>query len=257
MPAEPLFTLTADLRALGGGRVWSLMVSLFGDLAQGEGDIIAGPVLSVIMAELGVKPEAARVALHRLRNDGWITSRKSGRISLHALTPEGRGKSIDASPLIYNRTTDAASDLQLIMLNPDAPTAHKAAVDAGFISLGAHSFLGTAANVPPQAAAVFTAQNVPEWMRALAVPAALMPAYETLAQTLSALKHALPETDTLSALDIAVLRCLVVHNWRRLVLRHPVPPAALVDTTRGYGKCRLLVMDILEEYARPSLGDIC
>ena len=30
MPSDTLFDLTEDLRALGGGRVWSLMVSLFG-----------------------------------------------------------------------------------------------------------------------------------------------------------------------------------------------------------------------------------
>jgi len=81
---------TSALKKLGGQRVWSLMISLFGDLARREGDVIDGPVLSAIMAAMDVRPEAARVALHRLRKDNWIASEKQGRISLHSLTPDGR-----------------------------------------------------------------------------------------------------------------------------------------------------------------------
>ncbi|WP_259940018.1 hypothetical protein [Sulfitobacter sp. M368] len=69
------------------------MISLFGDLAQGAGDRIDGPVLSAIMARQHIKPEAVRVALHRLRNDGWVTSEKSGRIRQHSLTDKGRRES--------------------------------------------------------------------------------------------------------------------------------------------------------------------
>ena len=64
MHTEDFITLTAPLRAVGGGRVWSLMISLFGDLAQEDGTAISGPVLSAMMSLLLVKPEAARVALH-------------------------------------------------------------------------------------------------------------------------------------------------------------------------------------------------
>ena len=63
------FQKTID--ALGGDdmpRVWSLIVTVFGDLAQRNGDEIAGPVLGEILAPVGVRPEAMRVALHRLRN---------------------------------------------------------------------------------------------------------------------------------------------------------------------------------------------
>ena len=74
MPSDVFTHTIADLRALGGQRVWSLMVSLFGDLAQAEGAGIDGPVLSRIMTAMQIRPEATRVALHRLRNDGWIAS---------------------------------------------------------------------------------------------------------------------------------------------------------------------------------------
>ncbi len=76
----------AQLTDLQNLRVWSIIVSLFGDLAQKPGDQISGTTLTQIITPMGIKPEAIRVALHRLRKDGWIESTRSGRASVHFLT---------------------------------------------------------------------------------------------------------------------------------------------------------------------------
>ena len=102
MLTKPLSDAASALTALGSQRVWSLLVTVFGDLAQNEGDVIDGPVLSLLMADIGIKPEATRVALHRLRNDEWIVSTKQGRTSQHSLTARGRRESAAANPRIYN-----------------------------------------------------------------------------------------------------------------------------------------------------------
>ena len=70
-----------DLLKLGEVKVWSVLVTLFGDLAPGQTDHLAGPDVSRLVERLAIKPEALRVALHRLRKDNWIESSKSGRIS--------------------------------------------------------------------------------------------------------------------------------------------------------------------------------
>ena len=49
MPIDDFDLAIAPLKDLGGQRVWSLMISLFGDLARQEGQIIGGPVLSAII----------------------------------------------------------------------------------------------------------------------------------------------------------------------------------------------------------------
>ena len=250
MPID-LLPLTADLRALGGGRVWSLMISLFGDLAQGEGDVIAGPVLSQIMAGLGVKPEAARVALHRLRNDGWITTNKVGRISHHSLTAKGRVESAAASPRIYAQPDAGPQDWQMVLL-PDTKTP----LPAGFIALQPRLCVGPAGATIPDNALPLQGGPAPDWLKQELSPDGLAQDYEKLHTALKALAGTLPPPDHLSASDTALLRCLIVHNWRRLVLKHPALPTALINTSSHAHQSHILVADLLNRLQRPTLDAI-
>ena len=44
-------------------RVWSFIVTIFGDLARHDDRYISSRTLNRLTAEIGVKPEATRVAL--------------------------------------------------------------------------------------------------------------------------------------------------------------------------------------------------
>ena len=248
--------ITAALRDLGGSRVWSLVISLFGDLAQDKGQTISGPVLSAIMAELQIKPEAARVALHRLRNDGWITSQKSGRISQHSLSAKGRAESAEASPHIYADPTVAEIDWQLVLTSDtDTPSADDMAA-FGFAAVAPRVYVGPAkAETPPETLS-FRGKEVPGWLRAQAEPQDLSNGYEDLLGTLTNLQHTLPEAAELNPVQIAVLRCLIVHNWRRLVLKHPALPAPLINPNWPGHRCHLAVNDLLTRFPRPALSEI-
>jgi phenylacetic acid degradation operon negative regulatory protein len=193
MHSDRFIDSTAPLRALGGQRVWSLMISLFGDLAQGEGDRIDGPVLSAIMASLQIKPEAARVALHRLRNDGWITSAKSGRIRQHSLTAKGRAESAIASPRIYAAPDAIPDQWQLVLVeNSDAQnTVDMTAL--GFTALTTRAYLGPVGITAPVGALALRGAEVPEWLRREAAPAGLREDYARLDLALSALTRDLAE----------------------------------------------------------------
>ena len=225
MRTESFITLTAPLRAVGGGRVWSLMISLFGDLAQAEGTAIDGPVLSAMMTLLEIKPEATRVALHRLRNDGWIKSDKVGRISRHSLTEKGRAESAAATPRIF------------------APLAPRL-------------FVGPADAAPPPDTLSLPGTTVPDWLRAQLHTESLAIAYTDLAQTLKRLAAALPGSDTMTPLQVAVLRGLIVHNWRRLVLKNPPLPLVLTDPAGPARQSHLMVADLLARFPRPALRDL-
>lgn len=251
MPTNRFIDQTAGLRALGGRRVWSLMVSLFGDLALAEGCAIDGPVLSKIMAALQVKPEAVRVALHRLRNDGWVTSTKSGRISAHALTAKGRAESVAASPRIYAPTSTADIPWQIIVVE-DA--SHP--VGEGFAAIGPRIYVGSGTLIPPYGALSFDGGEVPGWLRAQAEPVHLRAEYSALYMALADFKNMLPASTALSPIEIAALRCLIVHNWRRLVLKHPALPIALTEPHWPGQRCHLLVDDLLRYFARPTMAAI-
>jgi phenylacetic acid degradation operon negative regulatory protein len=256
MQSDEFLDLTAHLRDLGGKRVWSLMISLFGDLAQGDGDVIDGPVLTGIMNMLQVKPEAARVALHRLRNDGWITSQKSGRIGRHSLTSKGRAESAAASPKIYAHPSEINHDWQLVMLEGATPGIESQMCDKGFVSLTNRLFLGHLSSPSPDNALRLTGETVPQWLPAQLEPEGLRGDYADLLKALADLKGALPRTANLSPLETAVLRCLIVHNWRRLVLKHPSLPTALVAPDWPGLACHVLVADLLEQFPRPMLRAI-
>jgi phenylacetic acid degradation operon negative regulatory protein len=92
------------------------LVSVFGELAQDQGSRISGSLLRHITEQIGIKPEAMRVASHRLSKDGWIDSERHGRTSAYYLTKWGRAQSASASPRIY-----AADQAWFVMSNPGQP----------------------------------------------------------------------------------------------------------------------------------------
>lgn len=78
--------LIRDLVELEPIKLWSLIVTLLGDLS---GDEISGKQLRGMLEPIGIKPEATRVALHRLKQDDWIMTEKSGREASYQLSEKG------------------------------------------------------------------------------------------------------------------------------------------------------------------------
>lgn len=251
MPTDDFAIAIAPLKELGGQRVWSLMISLFGDLARDDGQVIDGPILSAIMAAMDVRPEAARVALHRLRKDNWIASEKHGRISKHSLTPEGRAQSQAASSRIYATPADLHQGWQLILLEtvPDQ-------VPAGFVAVEGRVLAGVADAIAPADALALPSDSAPEWLKMQLEPHALAGPYGLLFDALSHAAAALPPKDSLTPLQIATLRCLIVHNWRRLALKHAALPLSLVRADWAGHKSHILVAELLRRYPRPVLSGI-
>ncbi len=244
------------LTELDTPRVWSLLVSIFGDLAQAPQDRIDGPLLTRITQEMGIKPEAVRVALHRLRNDNWITSVKSGRTASHALTPFGRTQSQAVSPLIYSKLEDLPQDWQIAIL-PKAGEKPKDTSDLDrFVQLLPRVLIGDAQAKPQADALVVKGDSLPSWAKDALNDDAALRQFEHLAETLQRVDSNLQSLKEMSVLETAVLRCLIVHHWRRLVLRHPyLPPSALGHAWPAH-TCRNKVTHLLDRLSRPSLVDL-
>lgn len=256
MPSEGFLAKTAALRELGGQRVWSLMISLFGDLARDPGDEIAGPMLSSIMSGLNVKPEAARVALYRLRNEGWIVSRKAGRISIHSLSEKGRAETLAASPLIYAPPPATTENWRLLLTRDGSAEEAEDLKKLGYVSLLPRVFMGDGnLPVPPQTLAL-AGSDAPDWLCEELEQAALRPAFAALAESLAQLTEDLGSDSQLTPFEVANLRCLVVHNWRRLVLKCPPLPGSLVGASSDMRRCHLLVSELLRRFPRPAIAEI-
>ncbi len=230
-------------------RVWSLVVSLFGDLAQGEDDTLSTQTVNKILGAIGIKPEATRVALHRLRKEGWLQSQRQGRASLYSLTDMGREATQRATPLIYQKHAHPSGVWLVTHPNGDP-------VDG--IAITPNSTLCETASDEPThlSLQVPATDGLPQWIMEKYCPEAFAVQTQELASKLRTLKDALPDRSELTAFDIAVIRVLVVHSWRRIALRLPPLPRGLLPKTWAGDQAEALAHGILQDLSALSLTDL-
>lgn len=238
-------------------RVWSIIVSLFGDLAQEPGDRLSGGTLTRIIGPMGVRPEAIRVALHRLRKDGWVESAREGRESRHFLTEFGRRQSAEVTPRIYMRQPDPPDEWHILIAQDgaDARALEELLLMDGYTGVGPNVALGEGpapADCGGFLAFEARAVNVPGWFRARIIPDDLKSACRSLLDDLAAADPFLPPEGHADPLQTATLRTLIVHRWRRVVLRHPDLPARFHPPDWPGAACREMVFRLLDRLPRPT-----
>jgi len=246
-----------------GHRVWSLIVTIFGDLAQAPGQGISGAALSRLVGLMGVKPEAMRVALHRLRKDGWIESERAGRGSQHALTPYGRAQSAAASPRIYDRTRVFPETWHLLIAG-SGEASGRGQLDSflmtgDYLPIGQQVLLapGPLPETPTGLMGVETGRrSVPGWLRDQVCPPAVMAQYAALDRDFASLSGVSDGADDLSLWERTALRLLIVHSWRRLLFRHPDLPEDFFPHGWPGPRCRERFCTLMEVLAAPSVDDI-
>lgn len=222
-------------------KIWSVIVTLFGDLASGEGDEISGACLGVLMEPLGFKPDATRVALHRLRKDGWIEVRKQGRQAHYRLSAFGLRETAKASPRIYSAPKENAS-IKIFAL-PDGEETE------GYVQLAPSLF--AARNLPADAFQLLQKDEaLPQWVRDNILAPTLIDAFKAL-QTGIAQTRTAPSTPV----DCAIKRATIIHPWRRLILRVSQEAEILLGQCE-IQSCRKAVMAALESTPRPSLTNL-
>jgi phenylacetic acid degradation operon negative regulatory protein len=233
--------------ALNAGRpprVWSLLVTVFGDLAQDEDAELSGSLLGHLTERLGVKPEAMRVALHRLRKDGWIESRRDGRASFYRLTANARAETQAASARIYD-ITEPPEAAWILVAKPGAtldwPPEGRQVAPTLFVTPEKETHpdcLSCPIEMPP-----------PAWLSERLVE----PSTVALTGAIEATLSRIPRT-AMEPLDVAALRVAVIQAWRRVALRAPdLPDAMMPAGWRGPG-CRKAVANLLQDYPRQPLS---
>ncbi|WP_170474059.1 PaaX family transcriptional regulator C-terminal domain-containing protein [Ruegeria arenilitoris] len=251
----------AELTDPQNQRVWSIIVSLFGDLAQEPGSQISGGALTRIIEPIGVKPEAIRVALHRLRKDGWIKSDRIGRVSRHFLTDFGRTQSIAVSPRIYAQNPKPISHWHLLIaeegsgtpLLEDMMLSHEYTPISRTVALGPGP-------VPERTDGLLafevTARSVPEWVQQSLCSTDLRSSCRELMVSAQRTARARPAAWRPTPTESATLRLLLVHRWRRVVLRQPDLPPEFFPPDWAGAECRRAVFQLLEGLPRPTLDTL-
>lgn len=215
--------LTDDLSRLarsGPMKAWSVIVTVLGDLCRAPGDGISARLTMALIGRMGLGAEAGRVAIHRLKRDGWIEAERKGRGAVYRLSAHGRAETERVRSAIYDAPDPAtafllvaspetsAADFQDVLTDGAVTIAPRLAVAPGGE--------GDGLLVLPLAA------PVPGWVAEAVVGTEARSEWQALFDALDGLS-AVPK----DVLDRTALRLLVLHHWRRLRLRHGVLADAL------------------------------
>lgn len=211
---EPLITA---LHNEGRLRVWSLVVTVFGDAVQQRGGRIATHRLQHLLERVGVEAGTLRTALSRLTQDGWVLRDREGRNSFYRLSESAQAEITAASADIYAAPTSGKVSEWVMASGDVAPL--------GGIEIALNTWLLPAGNLPDLSNHVCVTgalttfpQSFTEQVFTADHQTALTALYNDI--------QALDGVD-LSPLDAMAARMLLIHRWRRIVLRFPDIPTEL------------------------------
>lgn len=220
--------LIDGLHAKGRLRVWSIVITIFGDCVVPRGGTISATTLAAITSRLKVEPVALRSALSRLAKDGWINREKDGRYWFYSLTDEGIQSFGPATRRIYASQPPEMPESWQIAIS--APISVKEKVrqlaqmeEAGFTSLDNRIYIGqsdTPINGVIGDPAVFRGKfvDLPSWLSTMVGPPETAAAYEAIIEKFGQISKL--DLRHIDPLDTVALRCLLIHQWRRAVLHH-------------------------------------
>lgn len=217
--SDPIAPLIDALHSQGRLRVWSLVITAFGDLVQHRGGEISTAHLGQLLGRVGVEQGALRTALSRLGRDGWVTSERQGRTSIYSLSAQGIERFAPATTLIYAppRTRSVTEWVMSVQVGANGGQS---------IDLRPADSHGTFADATVKGPLVTVTEAFRETRLAPAHREALM----ALAKDLSVLDHLSPDRE-IPLLDLAAARLLLIHRWRRIVLRFSDIPTGLMPAS--------------------------
>ena len=241
---DPLAPLIASLHAQGRLRVWSLVITAFGDLVQHRGGEISLARLGRLLGRIGVEQGALRTALSRLARDGWVLSTRRGRASFYRLSAQGTDRFGPATSRIYAPPAATGVTLWSLALRLDTPGATLRPADA--------------APLPGDLRLTGRIEHISEAYRAALLSDSYRAALAGLAADLAAMNGELADP-----LDAAAARLLLIHRWRRIVLRYDeIPPdlmpadAPLADPRRAVAAAYRRRAPAAESWLDSTDGDL-
>lgn len=241
---DPVRELAEALAREAPLKLWSVLVTCLGDASRDGTADVSGVVLSALTQRLGLQPQAMRVALHRLKRDGWVESRREGRVGFHGLSQSALHQTQAVEARIYGPAA-APMGWHLVGLPPDAPDGLALLPDATSSIAISRSFAlvcGDLDNVPEDwLVTAPSTRDLPSWVRDILTDDACEKGFAALESAVCAC-DAVPE----EGLERCALRVLVLHGWRRLALRSNPAAEAALGPTRTEVSCRKAVHALLD-----------
>ena len=260
----------AQFKSQGRGQAGSVIVSVFGDAVLPRGGCIWLGSLIALLAPLGLSERLVRTSVFRLAQDDWLEALAHGRRSDYRLTAAGRRRFVEASRQIYaaapppwdqrwrlitvSGTLEASERERLRRalfwhgfgeLGPECFVHPSADLDSVFESLAAQ-LLPRAALLPLVAANAglpASGKDIDLVHRAWDLQH-LDAAYRGFVQTYAPMARQWGASVTPGDDSAFLVRSLLVHDYRRLLLRDPQLPGVLLPALWAGHEARALCREL-------------
>ena len=233
----PLTPILAHLQSTPS-RTWSIVLTFFGDaVVPRGGSVWLGTILDLFEG-MAIGPGAIRTAVSRLSSDDWLERNRNGRNSYYSLSARGVATFSRAERHIY-ALAPSDWDGRLLLAVPcrsaedDQFRSHM--MQEGFARLAPGAWIGInqelRAGLDADAALV-EVQAPPEALRLLVARAwpleRLAATYSRFLEAFAPLEQWCAEGGVLEPREALVARTLLIHEFRRIILRDPLLPAELL-----------------------------
>jgi phenylacetic acid degradation operon negative regulatory protein len=253
---QALAAALEDLLTILAPRAGSLVVTVFGDSIATQGNSVWLGGLVAVMERFGLNARQIRTAIFRLGRDGWLQSSLRGRRSYYAFSVSGERQYARSAERIYAPAAVEWDGQWTLVTSGALPTTLRDELRRrlgwlGFGALGAgllahpHAALGTVHDVLSELRCegqVVVWCATPEFDAPLAELVRvswrldeLAVRFEQFISRFSAFESLLDNVPTVQACDAFVLRTLLIHEYRRILLKSTeLPPALLPARWPGH-----------------------
>jgi phenylacetic acid degradation operon negative regulatory protein len=233
---QPLARIIEQLKR-EPSRTGSIVITVFGDAIVPRGGSVWLGTLLEFFKGIDIDSGVVRTAMSRLATDGWLERSKVGRNSFYRLVKKGQQTFDVATAHIYDPPPldwTGRFELLLIPASEDRDAAREALKNAGFGSpLPGVWVAPSGVPVPEEAASAIRLEISAEDDSGRRLLSQSWPldrtadAYAKFIKTFEPLR-AWMNREALSDADAFTARILLIHHYRRVVLRDPLLPSALL-----------------------------
>jgi phenylacetic acid degradation operon negative regulatory protein len=262
----PVRAVLRHFRAQRPLRAGSLLITIFGDAIAPRGGAVTLGSLIRLAAPFGLTERLVRTSVARLARDGWLIAQRRGRRSEYRLTRSGAARFATATRRIYAENPNGWDGRWTLVLLSGAGRAAQIRDELkwlGFGQLTAALFAHPSCTLPEARswlqgmAGARDALLLQSSAADLSVDRELAARGWDLGELARRYRHfvrrfapvaALPAAPPIAAATAFLVRTLLIHEYRKIHLRDPLLPPALLPAewvgTSAYDLCRRLYAQV-------------
>lgn len=240
MASHPLSRIVSRFKR-EPSRTGSLVITFYGDAILPRGGTVWMGTLLKFLDLLEIDGGVVRTAVSRLAADGWFDRDKVGRKSFYRLASTGRERFQSAVAHVYNPHVSAREgqlELLLISNGADREATRAALNEAGFGNpMPGVWVVPSGAPVPEVAASAIRLEvSASNAMARRLIGASwslehIAESYRDFHKIFAPLEEWIAGAGEIAPDDAMLARVLLVHHYRRVILRDPLLPAALLPAS--------------------------